>query len=69
MPVLLSKKKGADALTMCPDHAAHGDMSCAVHKRPSGFDLNYIYKNFTRAPTADENKKADWKPPSKKKKA
>ena len=66
-PVLLSKKKGDAALEICPNHATHGDLKQAVHKRPANFNLDYIYKNFTRAATADENKKADWQPPKKKK--
>lgn len=67
-PVLLSKKKGEAALEVCPDHANHGDLSQAVHKRPANFNLDYIYKHFTRAATASENKDANWDPPKKKKK-
>ena len=66
-PVLLSKKKGDAALEICPNHATHGDLKQAVHKRPANFNLDYIYKNFTRAATADENKKADWRPSKGKK--
>ena len=67
-PVLLTKKKGDAALELCPDHATHGDLKQAVHKRPQNFDLDYIYKNFTRAATAAENKNADWEKPGKKRK-
>ena len=67
-PVLLTKKKGDEALSICPNHAAHGDLKQAVHKRPANFDLDHIYKKCTRAATPDENKKADWKAPSKKSK-
>jgi hypothetical protein len=66
-PVLLSKKKGDAALEVCPDHANHGDLNQALHKRPANFSLDHIYKNFTRAATASENKSADWDPPKKKK--
>lgn len=66
-PVLLSKKKGPAALEICPDHATHGDLNQAVHKRPSNFNLDYVYKHFTRAATASENKNANWEPPKKKK--
>ena len=67
-PVLLTKKKGDEALAICPDHANHGDLKAVVHKRPSGFDLDYIYKHFTRGATPEENKKANWTPPNKKSK-
>ena len=63
--VLLTKKKGDAALELCPHHAAHGDLKQKVHKRPAGFDLDYIYKNFTRAATPAENKKAGWEKPGK----
>ena len=66
-PVLLTKKTGEAALELCPDHANHGDLKAAVHTRPKSFDLDFIYKKFTRAPTPDENKKADWKPGKKRK--
>jgi hypothetical protein len=64
-PVLLTKKKGAAALEICPDHAKHGGLDKPCHKRPNNFDLDYIYKHFARAATPDENKSADWKPPKK----
>ena len=67
-PVLLTKKKGNDALSICPDHGAHGDLKQAIHQRPGNLQLNYIYKHFTRAATSDENKKAKWDPPSKRSK-
>jgi hypothetical protein len=67
-PVLLTKKMGEEALSICPNHAAHGDLKQAIHRRPNNFDLDHIYKKFTRAATTDENKKADWKTPSKKNK-
>ena len=67
-PVLLSKKKGDAALEVCPDHAGHGDLKQACHKRPSNFNLDHIYKNFTRGATAAENKKAGWSKPPKKSK-
>jgi hypothetical protein len=59
-PVLLSKKSGNAALEVCPDHKAHGNMKQACHKRPAKFDIDYIYKHFARAPTADEKKQANW---------
>ena len=66
-PVVLTKKKGNDALEVCPDHASHGNLNQPVHQRPKGLDLNYIYKNFTRAATSSENKSADWQTLKKKK--
>ena len=68
-PVLLSKKKGDEALEICPDHSTHGNIKQAVHTRPANFDLSYIYKHFTRAATAGENKKAGWDKPNGKKKS
>jgi hypothetical protein len=59
-PVLLSKKKGNAALSLCPEHGTHGGLKAKVHQRPSKFDLNHIYKNFTRKPTKDENADAGW---------
>jgi len=67
-PALLTEKKGDEALAICPDHTNHGDLKAVVHKRPSGFDLDYIYKHFTRGATPEENKKANWTPPNKKSK-
>ena len=63
--VLLTKKSGNDALQLCPDHASHGDMAAKCHKRPKGFDLNYIYKHYTRKATAAELKVANWSPRKK----
>ena len=54
-------------LKFCPDHATHGDLKQAVHKRPANLDLDYIYKHFTRGATADENKSAGWEKSKKKK--
>ena len=59
---MLSKKKGDAALTLCPEHATHGGLKAKVHVRPSNFNLDYIYKNFTRKPTDDENAAAGWVP-------
>ena len=67
-PVLLTKKQGDAALEICPDHAAHGDLKQAVHKRPANFNLDHIYKHFTRGATAAENKAAGWEKPPKKSK-
>ena len=61
-PVLLSKKKGAAALTLCPEHGTHGSIKSKMHTRPSSFDLDYVYKHFTRKPTSDENAAAGWVP-------
>ena len=66
--MILSKKKGDATLEICPDHANHGDLKQAVHARPNSFDLDYIYKNFTRAATTQENKFANWEKPTRKKK-
>ena len=67
LAVLLSKKKGADALQSCPDPSTHGDINAAVHKRPANFDLDYIYKHHTRKATAAELKQANWSPRKKSK--
>ena len=61
MAVLLSKKKGTEALQLCPNPRAHGDMAASCHRRPQSFDLNYIYKHFTRKPTSEELKSVGWK--------
>ena len=66
-PVLLTKKKGAAALEVCPHHATHGDLKQDPHKRPANFNLEHIYKQFTRAASNAENKSAGWKPMKKKK--
>ena len=66
-PVILSKKKGDDALEVCPSYKTHGALTAAPHVRPKSFDLDYIYKNFTRAPTKPENDKANWKAGKKRK--
>ena len=66
-PVLLTKKKGEAALELCPDHAKHGGLNAACHKRPKNFDLEYIYKHFTRAATSAENKAQDWTTMKKRK--
>jgi len=68
LPVLLSKKKGDAALEICPDADNHGGMNQACHKRPSNFNLEKIYKDHTRKPTAKELKFANWAPGSKTKK-
>lgn len=67
LPVLLTKKTGDDALQLCPEHATHGDMTAKCHKRPKGFDLNHIYKNFTRKASSAELKVANWSPRKKSK--
>ena len=58
--LILSKKSGNDALSLCPDHAAHGGMEAKCHKRPKDFDLQYVYKHFSRKATAAEMKAAGW---------
>ena len=67
LPVLLSKKKGDAALEICPDADNHGGMNQACHKRPSNFNLEKIYKDHSRKPTAKELKFANWAPGSKTK--
>ena len=64
-PVLLSKKKGDAALSLCPEHTAHGNIKAKMHVRPSNFNLDQIYKQFTRKPTTDENATAGWVPNKK----
>ena len=65
-PVVMSKKKGGEALELCPDFKAHGGMKAACHIRPKNFDIDHMYKNFTRAPTPDEYKAAGWGGPNKR---
>ena len=64
-PVLLSKKKGDAALSLCPEHSTHGDIKAKMHARPSNFSLDHVYKQFTRKPTKDENATAGWVPNKK----
>ena len=61
-PVLLSKKKGDAALALCPEHDKHGGIKSKMHVRPAKFDLDHVYKNFTRKPTKAENEAANWVP-------
>jgi hypothetical protein len=42
-------------------------MKARMHTRPKGFDLDHVYKNFTRKPTDAENKQASWVPRKKSK--
>ena len=67
LPVLLTKKSGDAALQLCPEHGTHGGMNAKCHKRPKGFDLNFIYKNFTRKAKPEELKVANWSPRKKSK--
>jgi hypothetical protein len=69
LPVVLSKKKGAEALELCPDAGNHGDMNADCHKRPSGLDINHVFKHCTRKATAAELKAANWAAPGKGKRA
>ena len=57
-PVLLSKKKGAAALSLCPEHGSHGGLKGKMHARPNNFDLDYIYKHFTRKPTLGRERRS-----------
>jgi hypothetical protein len=60
LAVLLSKKKGTEALQLCPDPKTHGDMAADCHKRPKAFDLEHIYKHHARRATAAECKTFGW---------
>jgi hypothetical protein len=60
LAVLLSSKKGTEALQLCPDPKSHGDMSASCHKRPKAFDLEYIYKHHARRATPAECKAVGW---------
>ena len=66
-PVLLSKKKGAAALSLCPEHQAHGGLKSNCHMRPAKFDLDHVYKNFVRQPTQAECEHVGWKPAKRSK--
>ena len=69
LPVILSKKKGKDALELCPDAANHGGLDGECHKRPAGLDLDKIFNTCTRKATADELKAANWAAAGKGKRA
>ena len=56
LPVLLTKKSGDAALQLCPEHGTHGGMNAKCHKRPKGFDLNFIYKNLRVRPSRRSSK-------------
>jgi hypothetical protein len=60
LAVLLSTKKGTEALQLCPDPKSHGDMSASCHKRPKAFDLDHIYKHHARRATPAECKTVGW---------
>ena len=66
-PVVLSKKKGDEALELCPEHAKHGDIQAKCHARPAKLDLDHIYANFSRKPTSAESERVGWKPAKKAK--
>ena len=65
LPVILSKKKGKDALELCPHPDKHGDMSAACHKRPGNFRIDQIYKDHSRKATSNELETANWAPAKK----
>ena len=66
LPVLLSSKKGAEALALCPDHEAHGGLTAACHKAPKGFDTYQIMKKYSQSATPAQLKAAGWSPGAKK---
>ena len=65
LPVILSKKKGKDALELCTHPDKHGDMSAACHKRPGNFRIDQVYKDHSRKATSDELETANWAPAKK----
>ena len=67
-PVILSKREGKEALALCPDHAAHGNMGAPCHQRFKGFKLSEIYSKYGRKATNSESQAAGWRD-SKKPKA
>lgn len=60
LPVVLSTKKGAEALELCPNPEKHGGLEAACHKRPSDLDISHVFKNLTRKATNAELKAANW---------
>ena len=44
---------------LCPERSTHGGIKAKMHVRPSKFDLEYVYQNFTRKPSKDENAKKE----------
>ena len=60
LPVVLSKKKGDEALELCPNHQTHGGIKSKAHTRPKGLDIDHVFKNFTRKPTQAEYKATSW---------
>ena len=59
-PVLLSTKKGGDALELCPNHASHGGMGTKYHTAPKGFDRGAIVKEFSEIATKEQATSAGW---------
>ena len=60
-PVLLSKRDGKEALALCPDHAAHGNMGAVCHQRFKGFKLSEVYAKYGRKATNEESSAAGWR--------
>ena len=63
-PVLLSNKKGAAALALCPNHSSHGGLSSSFHSSPPGWDRADICKRFSNRATPAQNREAGWQPSS-----
>ena len=66
-PVLLSKKEGTQALTLCPEHVKHGGLNKPCHQRPKGFNLDHVYNKFGRKATTEELAAAGWRDSKKAK--
>ena len=60
-PVILSKREGKEAMALCPDHAAHGNMGAACHQRFKGFKLSEVYSKYGRKATNAESSAAGWR--------
>ena len=58
--VLLSTKKGDDALTLCPHRQTHGGLNAKVHTAPSNFDREAIAKTFSTRASKAQLKQAGW---------
>ena len=57
-PVLLTSKTGANALTVCPNHVAHGDLSSPMHTSPPSFSTSSA--QFRSSASPEQCKKAGW---------
>ena len=66
-PVILSKREGKEALALCPDPTAHGNMGAPCHCRFKGFKLAEVYSKYGRKATNSESQAAGWRDAKKPK--